>query len=84
MFDLIARLRSKSIAQRRRIAFLAALCITAVILLMWLVWLMEGGFSARLSYATSTPETTPARDLWAPISGLLRSMSSGLDILKKL
>jgi hypothetical protein len=85
MFELIARLRKKSILERRRIAFITALVITGVIVLMWSVWLMKGGLSARVAYpvATTTP-ATPATDIWTPFQRFIDALLEGVKSLKKL
>ena len=77
MFELIGRLRKKNIEERRRVAFMTAFVITAIIALMWFIWLLSGGLSARMK--PETPQGgTPIEGVWAPLKRTLRSFIGGL------
>jgi hypothetical protein len=79
MFTLITRLQQKSMAERRRIAFAAAFFITAVIALMWAVWLMSGGIAGRSGQEEAPPAVTPAEGVWLPFK---RAVGSFFESLK--
>ncbi len=66
MFQLIAKLRQRPLADRRRIAFVVALSITILIAIMWIVWLSVGGITVRTGREKPVGGT-PAESLWTPL-----------------
>lgn len=66
MFELIARLRRRPLAARRRIAFITALSFTLIVALMWVLWLTVGGIAIRTG-AEEPVGGTPAQGIWSPL-----------------
>jgi hypothetical protein len=77
MFDLIARLRQRPLAVRRRVAFMTALSITFTIAVMWIVWLSMGGLAAQ-TRADVPSAGTPAESIWLPLRRAITDFSSSL------
>lgn len=82
MFRLIARLQQKTMPERRRIAFVVALLITAAIALMWVIWLTRGGITERVQ--EKQPTVTPAEGLWLPFKRVVGSFAEAFERLKML
>jgi hypothetical protein len=77
MFELIARLKQRPVAARRRVAFITALSITALIALMWIVWLSMGGIAMRTG--KNVPDAgTPAESLWLPLKRAIIDFTGSL------
>lgn len=77
MFELIAKLRNRPLAARRRIAFSTALTITLLIAAMWLTWLFQGGIEARTG-DEEQQSATPAESIWLPLRELSSSFFQSL------
>ncbi len=77
MFELIARLKQRPVAARRRVAFITALTVTALIALMWVIWLSMGGMAARTGKDEPTAGT-PAESLWLPLKRAVTDFTSSV------
>ena len=77
MFDLIARLKQRPLAARRRVAFMTALSVTAVIAIMWVTWLSMGGMATRTG-ADAPDAGTPAESLWLPLKRAISDFAGSI------
>lgn len=78
MFELIARIRSRPVEYRRRVAFFTACGITLFIVALWLVSFLVGSSDGATS-PQSTDAPGPFEALWAPTKESIGSLG---DIFK--